>query len=180
METHSPNDEELLACFDESGREIEPRTRSEVHQKPYSIFHAVTDIWIIDKHGKLLCSKRADFVSGNPGKWQTFFGGHVRAGESFLETAQRELMEELGFSIDIAQLILIEEGKADEYKHFYKKFVFRSECKPEDLRFVDGEVQAARWLDFDEYQRERALRPENWCNGMNASQYKIILTKLSI
>ena len=72
--------DELLECFDLQGNPIERKSRQEIHTKPYIIWHGVSNIWVLNNLGSTLCSKRAETVSGNPGKWQTYFGGHAKAG----------------------------------------------------------------------------------------------------
>ncbi len=56
-----PSDE-LLECFDDEG-----------------LWHGIASVWLFNSKGEILCSKRSDVLSGNPGKWQTCFGGHVKA-----------------------------------------------------------------------------------------------------
>src|SRR3989339_1339233 len=90
------NLDEQLECFDENENIIKPQTRRRVHTKPPRVWHGVTIIWIFTKKHQILCSKRSNLVEGNPGKWQTYFGGHVKSGVSFLQTAQIELKEEIG------------------------------------------------------------------------------------
>jgi len=174
------NDHEMLACFNQDGNEIEPKKRSELHNKPYSIWHGVSDIWIVNIEGKILCSKRSEKVSGNPGKWQSFFGGHVKAGTDFLETALRELEEEIGINIEPEKLLLMEHGKAEEYKHIYYKFVYLFDTERDVLDFRDGEITETKWFLFKEYWQERIINPEKWCNGINEIQYQAILQRLGI
>lgn len=171
---------EMLACFNQEGNQIEPKKRSELHVKPYSTWHGVSDIWIVTAEGKILCSKRSESVSGNPGKWQTFFGGHVKAGANFLDTAVRELEEEIGIDARPESLLLVESGKAGEYKHIYHKFIYLFTSEKDVWSFRDGEITDAQWFLFKDYWQDRTLYPEKWCNGMNETQYHAILQKLGI
>ncbi|MGB5050099.1 MAG: NUDIX hydrolase [Caldilineaceae bacterium] len=169
---------ELLACFDKDGHDIEPRKRSELHAKPYVIWHGVADIWIVNEKGEILCSRRSLGVHGNPGKWQTFFGGHVRAGDAFLDTALRELEEEVGIIAHSEKLLLVELGTFEEHKHFYQKFVYFFDVQKERWNFQDGEVINAQWFSFQDYWQDRISNSEKWCNGMNEEQYKAVLQKI--
>lgn len=171
---------EMLVCFNQEGNESEPRKRSELHTKPYTIWHGVSDIWIVNAEGKILCSKQSEAVSGNPGKWQTFFGGHVKVGVDFLGTAMRELEEEIGIDARLENLLLVESGKAEEYKHIYHKYVYLFDSKKDVWNFSDGEIIDAQWFLFKDYWQDRTLHPEKWCNGVNETQYHTILQKLGI
>ena len=79
--------QELLECFDEKGNIVAPQIRSIVHTEPLQYWHGVANIWIMDRAGNLLCSQRSKFCRDNPEKWQTYFGGHVKAGHTFEQTA---------------------------------------------------------------------------------------------
>lgn len=173
-----PSENELLECFDDNGITIEPKLRSILHIKPYTIWHGVSDIWIVNNIGQILCSKRSEMVSGNPGKWQTYFGGHVQARSSFEETALHELEEEVGLTIVSKDLHLIEWGKALEYMHIYYKYVYFFDGLAQKLTFPDGEITEVAWYSFNDYWRDQTNNLNKWCNGMRPEQYKIIKDKM--
>ena len=108
--------EELLQCFDDHGNPAETRPRSEVKREPHRWWHATASVWLVNDQCQILCSKRADWLSGNPGKWQTYFGGHVAAGHSMQETARRELEEETGVMKPIEEFFFDQERRNEESK----------------------------------------------------------------
>jgi isopentenyldiphosphate isomerase len=168
-----PNDE-LLECFDEQGNVAAPHTRQEVHTDPLQFWQGVANIWLVNKKSEIACSKRSESLSGNPGKWQTYFGGHVKAGESFRQTAVTELDEEVGLQVKDSDLILIDKGRHEPAKHFYESYTCLFNGDIADLKFNDGEIVEARWLGMETYLEEKQLHPENWCNGCNfENQVKI-------
>jgi len=87
--THNDPSEELLKCFDDEGNVIEPQKRKLVHTKPLSIWHSVTVIWMMNDQGQILCTKRAETNEGNPGKWQTYVGGHREGRWNYFERRKR-------------------------------------------------------------------------------------------
>ena len=159
--------QELLECFDENKNLIEPHTREEVHKEPLKYWHAVVNVWLIDKSGRMVCSLRSKSLSGNPGKWQTYFGGHIQAGVSFKETAVRELEEEIGLNIEPAKLFMVTSGKHVPSKHFFESYVFLFNGNLEDLKFNDGEIDKTALVSFEEYNKDKELNPDKWCNGCN-------------
>lgn len=167
-------DSELLACFDESGKSIKPKSRKEIHSQPYKIWHAVTNIWVV-KQGLILCTKRSDKNEGNPGKWQTYVGGHVQHGYSFEETAVRELKEELGLTPDLGRLIFIGQENYELAKHITAMYAFFWNGSPEDINPIDGEIDKAKWMSYDDYVSNKNSHPENWCNGIKQEAYQKIL-----
>lgn len=159
------NSQELLECFDEQGNITQPHIRAEVHAKPLRFWHGVVNVWLVNNNGELLCSKRSEKLSGNPGRWQTYFGGHVKAGKSFKENAVLELNEEAGIEIDQNNLFLIAKGTHDADKHFFESYVYLFNGSVDDLKFNDGEITEARWYAMDDYWKERNNKLENWCNS---------------
>lgn len=162
---------EQIACFDNSGNPAESKIRSVIHNKPLQIWHGITNIWIMNLQGEILCTRRSSHVSGNPGKWQTYVGGHMRSGYTFIQTAIRELSEELGLSISEKNFTIFEEGRRDDTKHVYKNYVVLLDVSHSSLNFTDGEVDDAKWFSFEDYQKSREKDPSNWCNSTSSEQY---------
>ncbi len=170
--------DELLACFDDNGNTIGSRLRSEVHTQPYVIWHGVSCIWIVNNQKQILCSKRSSSVSLNHNKWQTYFGGHLKAGSDFIDTAIIELNEEVGLNIKKSDLHLFKIGKDFKNKQFFHNFVFKYNEPLEDLEFNDEEVVEVKWYDFETYQLVKESHPELWCNGTSQEEYKGIISIL--
>jgi 8-oxo-dGTP pyrophosphatase MutT (NUDIX family) len=171
--------DEILQCFDSQRNAIEGHLRTDVKTKPYRWWCGVSNIWLVNAQGQLLCSKRSYNVQGNPGKWQSYFGGHVPFGLSFEETAIKELQEEVGLKISFEDLFLIEEGAYEENKQFYRSFVVLFDREITDLIFSDGEIIDAKWMDMDDYWNEKERNPDTWCNRCLPRHQKIILEWLA-
>ena len=85
--------------------------KSLAHQK--GIWHGSIHIIIINKdHSQTLLQKRSSTKSLYPNMWDIAVGGHIKAGESPLNAASRELEEELGLNIN--QYEVEEAGKIQE------------------------------------------------------------------
>lgn len=168
--------DELLQVYNESGDIIEPLPRSVVHQKPVEYWHGVVNVWLVNRDLQLMVSKRSESVGGNPGKWQTYFGGHVPAGLSHSETAVKELQEEIGLTIEPDKLHLIEKGQFsnEDHLHFYESYAYLYNGSPDDLTFSDGEIVQAKWFSIDDYWRAKTAYPEQWCNACNEENQKRI------
>ena len=177
--THSDNNEMLL-CLDEQGHAVAPKPRGVVHEKPYSIWHAITNIWVLNSKAEILCTRRALHVSSNPGKWQTYVGGHVKAGSNFSETAKRELTEEIGLKVSKDDLRLVEKGRREDNMHTYESYAVLFNGNAARLNFSDDEVSEAQWFSFEKYQKSKAENPDQWCNGMSLDQYKKACKILSL
>jgi isopentenyldiphosphate isomerase len=166
---------EMLACFDEAGNRIKSHTRKEIHERPLKFWHAVTNIWIINSKNEILCTHRSSINEGNPNKWQTYVGGHVKHEDAFWETAIRELDEELGLALNDGKLISIREEKGEPWKHITAMFAFFWDGEVGDINAKDGEVDEVKWMNIDECVTENNTHSEQWCNNITYEIYQEIL-----
>ena len=67
-------------------------------------WHRAAHIWIVTSDGRILLQKRSHLKENNPGMWDVSAAGHVSAGESVVDSAVREVLEELGLRISPSEL----------------------------------------------------------------------------
>lgn len=156
--------EEILQCFDENKNPTEGRPRSIVKAKPNKYWYGVVCIWLVNNAGQILCSRRALHLGANPGKWQTYFGGHVAQNHTFIQTALKELEEEAGISVKEEDLFLIEAVKKPEEKVFADRFAILFNEPTIDLSKTDGETAEVRWMNMEDCWKEQGKNPDMWCS----------------
>ena len=78
------------------------KARKKVHTD--GDWHRAVHIWIYNSQGNLILQKRAAGKDTFPGRWDVSVGGHVTSGDSVLDTALKEVQEELGMDINVADL----------------------------------------------------------------------------
>ncbi len=81
-------------------------------------WHLSAHIWIMNSEGKLLIQQRAFDKETFPGLWAISVAGHVRAGESSLDAAKRELKEEVNIDVqdsDLKYLFSIKRNQNSKY-----------------------------------------------------------------
>jgi isopentenyldiphosphate isomerase len=166
--------QELIICFDEDGKEIEPHTREEVHKQPLKYWHGVVAVTLVNKKGEILCPKRSEKLSHMPGRWQAHFSGHVNFGQTFEESAVRELYEESGIKKEQTEIFFLEEVKNHELKHIGKIFVCLFDGQISDLHFADGEITEARWMSMETAWQEKLANPEKWTSGCSPQRQEKI------
>mgnify|MGYP001595519605 CR=1 FL=1 len=88
---------ELFDLVNEDDKVIGRALRKEVHCDKFLIHRSVTVLVFIN--GQLLLQKRSRTKDTYPFYWTSSCSGHVTAGDSYEETAKRELSEELGLKI---------------------------------------------------------------------------------
>ena len=102
--------EESFDVLDENGKQTgEVATRTEVHEK--GLWHRAAHVYIVNSKNEVLLQCRAAHNMFRPGRWYLSAGGHLRAGETSLETAAREVQEELGVSIPESEFVLAGSAK---------------------------------------------------------------------
>ena len=79
-------------------------------------FHRKAYVWIMNDKKELLLQKRSATKKSHPNFWDISGVGHIRAGETVIEGAIRELKEELGVEVKEEGLLIHEE----EYKYLFK------------------------------------------------------------
>ena len=93
--THSPA-EELVQIVDRDNRPVgvEPRRIMRAH----GLIHRASYILVYNSRNEIFIQKRTMTKDIYPGYWDVAAGGVMLAGESDIESARRELAEELGIT----------------------------------------------------------------------------------
>jgi isopentenyl-diphosphate delta-isomerase type 1 len=103
MRTTDPQNEQF-DIVDENDTVIDCALRKEVHQNKSLIHRSISVLVFVE--GKLLLQKRSQTKDTYPKYWTSSCSGHVVSGDSYEETAERELTEELGIKPDHALTVL--------------------------------------------------------------------------
>ncbi|MBR7889467.1 NUDIX domain-containing protein [Marinomonas sp. A79] len=75
-------------------------------------YHRVTYILVFNKQGNLIVQKRTDNKAFCPGYYGITTGGVVEKDETYIDSAHRELQEELGFDAPLeSQGVFVTEGE---------------------------------------------------------------------
>jgi 16S rRNA (adenine1518-N6/adenine1519-N6)-dimethyltransferase len=94
--------EEIFDVVDELDRVVGQAPRSVVHAQ--KLFHRAVHIFVFDSRGRLLIQKRSARKDEYPLCYTSSASGHVSSGETYDETAPRELAEELGLEAPLERL----------------------------------------------------------------------------
>ena len=138
-------------------------------------YHLAIEAMLINDEGKILISQRAGHRKRYPLMWECNGGSAVK-GETSVQAIVREMREELGIEFREEEAIFLKEYKGDVY--FKDYWVFKTNVKPEELTFPDGESIAAKWVTIDEIIEMR----ENgeWIGRIEKEDYELALEKLGM
>lgn len=148
--------EELFDVVDAEDRVIEQLPRSVVHAR--KLLHRAVSIFVFNSRGELLVHQRSATKDEFPLKYTSSASGHVTAGESYDETAPRELHEELGLFVPVQFLAKFAASPetANEHTVLYKA-VTDAPPVPDP-----GEICGVAWWDVKELGERIRERPDDF------------------
>lgn len=88
---------EIVQIVDRDNREVETLSRATMRQR--GLIHRASYILVFNDQGQLFLQKRTETKDLYPSCWDVAAGGVVLGGESYEESAERELAEELGVRV---------------------------------------------------------------------------------
>lgn len=149
-------------------------SRSEAHDK--GIPHRTAHIWIVKREGdvyQVLLQKRSAEKESFPGMYDTSSAGHIQAGDDPLESAQRELHEELGIRANEGDLTFIGKFHINYQMEFHGKtfrdnevafvYVYEKPVEINNLVLQQEEVDEVKWFDIGEVYDGCTHRDGTFC-----------------
>ncbi len=155
-------DGELLDVVDgngfPTGRTV---TRKEAHSR--GIRHRTAHVWLVRRRGEqleVLLQKRSAEKDAYPGCYDISSAGHVPAGAGYLDSAVRELREELG--VEAAPRELHYCGRRWVYQEAWfhnapfvdnqvsQVYFLWKDLEPEQLTLQREEVESVRWMELEQ------------------------------
>ena len=141
----------------------ERASRADVHK--YGYVHRAVHIWIYrmkNKHYELLLQKRSANKDSHPSCYDMSCAGHVSAGDDYLQSALRELQEELGVTIKDYQLKELFIYPIHYQKYFHNQLFIENEInqayacmldlETEHFILQEEEVESLRWVPFEQLE----------------------------
>lgn len=150
------------------------RERSVAHED--GTLHGTAHVWILKKKKdgfEILLQKRSQDKDSWAGCYDISSAGHIPAGSGFLESAIRELEEELGIFAEPEELIFL--GMHDGYSRseFYGRpfynheisavYVYEKEIDAAKLLLQESEVESVCWMDFSACLKEVREHSPDYC-----------------
>lgn len=150
--------DELWQGYAENGLKTRGVTKIECRT---GVYHAVAHVWLwrtTDVGIEIMIQKRSSNVLTWPGLYDASAAGHVDYGEEPIDTALRELHEELGFKLDTDHLYFLFASRFDEYgspeiRENELRWVYGLKWRDEyELNADDHEVHSVQWLPLDTFE----------------------------
>ena len=173
---------ELFDIIDENGNPTGKIVeRSIAHAE--GIPHRTAHIWIIRRRNEkteILLQKRSRNKDSFPGKFDTSSAGHIQAGDEPMESALRELKEELGIHAESADLQFAGKFPISFAREFHGK-IFRDEeiafvyiydhpVEIDHLTLQKEEVEEVQWFDLEETYQQCSQHRDKFCVPLGGLQ----------
>jgi isopentenyldiphosphate isomerase len=146
--------EEIVAIVDRDNMPIGAVTRRIMRQQ--RLIHRASYILVFNTAGDLFIQKRTMSKDVYPGYWDLAAGGVVLAGESYEESARRELHEELGIT-GIKLRPLFDQYYEDEHNRVWGRIFACTSNGPFTLQAE--EIDHGRFIPLDHIEQLHQSEP---------------------
>lgn len=116
---------------------------------PDECFLPVVGVVIINHKNEILLQKRSMLKKSNPGKWG-ICGGKINLGETPIDAALRETLEEIGVNIEKDKIKVIRE--AANGKGYFIIFYIKKDIDIKECRLKNDEVEELRYFRVEELE----------------------------
>jgi isopentenyldiphosphate isomerase len=145
------NDEDVV-----TGQEL----RAAVHE--LGLWHRGVHVFLFTADGKLLIQKRSADRSSAPSLLDCSVSEHVKAGESYLEAANRGMLEEMGVDgIALKPLLKIRMQYGPNDNEI--SLLYEGTVDPARVNFDPVEIESIQYLSMDEVDQMVRNQPSLCC-----------------
>ena len=118
-------------------------------------FHRTAYVWIMNDKKELLLQKRSATKKSHPNFWDISGAGHIRAGETVIEGAIRELKEKLGVEVkeDLQYIATIKSTKNPKNMEFQYVYLLNCNKEIEEYIFEDNEVSEVKYVFYKDLEK---------------------------
>ncbi|MCH5154820.1 MAG: NUDIX hydrolase [Clostridiales bacterium] len=138
---------EIWDAYDKNFNKIEDFTIIRGEVIPDGMFHLVCDILVRHADGTYLLMQR-DRNKTHGGMWEATAGGSALLGETPIDCAKRELLEETGISAQ--ELTEVGTVVSEDTHSIYVEFLCVTNCEKHSITLQEGETIAYKWVTRNE------------------------------
>ena len=176
--------DELIDILDADGNMTRKTAmKSEAHKNGW--FHQTVHIWFYTSDSKVLLQQRGKEKDVYPLLWDVSVAGHIGAGEDIIESAIREIQEEIGLTttppdldkIGIFKSIQNHSIALKDYE-FHHTFISKLNTPFSCLQKQESEVEALKLIAINQFSEEIKEISKYGYVPHNQSYYETIISKI--
>jgi isopentenyl-diphosphate Delta-isomerase len=137
---------EQFTVVDKEDAILEYRSRYDCHHDR-NLIHRVVYVVLCNNRGDVLMQKRSAVKDLSPGMYTTAASGHVSKGETYEQSAARELQEELGIQ---TPLTYVTKSVFSYDTQQEMSAIFKGEYNNDDFILDSSEVESANYFSQQE------------------------------
>ncbi|HEY5298657.1 MAG TPA: NUDIX domain-containing protein [Verrucomicrobiae bacterium] len=153
--------EEIFNIVNERDEVIGQAPRQEIHAR--GLLHRAVHVLVFNSRGEIFLQKRSMKKDRQPGVWDSSCSGHADSGESYDETAVRELQEEIGLKIKSPLQKLF---KIDACAETDAEFVWVYRCENNGpFQLHPDEIETGAWFAPDVVTKWVNDKPQDFASA---------------
>jgi len=134
-------------------------SRHEVHRQ--KLIHRAVHIFVFNERGDLFLQRRSKWKDTHPLKWDSSAAGHVNAGQTYAETAPREIEEELGVSAQVEEIAKLPPSVNTGWEHVR---LYRANHEG-PFHLHPAELDGGGFFTLEQIDRWTTARPQDFAPG---------------
>ena len=154
-------EKEYVILVDAMDEPVGTMEKMEAHEK--ALLHRAFSIFVFNDDGQMMLQQRALSKYHSPGLWTNTCCSHPRPGESLEEATSRRIVEEMGFTCEMREVLsfIYKAPFDDGLTEHELDHVFIGTYN-EDPEINSDEVAAWMWVEVDEILADVNENPENY------------------
>jgi len=150
---------EIFDVVDEHDVVTGQKSRFEVHR--HRMLHRAVHVFVFNAAGEVFLQRRSKWKDKHPLRWDSSAAGHVNAGQTYDETAPREVEEELGVPVEVESHWSLQ-ASANTGWEFVKLYRAQHDGP---FRLNRAELDGGGFFTVEQVDRWTAARPEDFAPG---------------
>jgi 16S rRNA (adenine1518-N6/adenine1519-N6)-dimethyltransferase len=150
---------EIFDVVDADDRVTGQASRHEVHRQ--KLLHRAVHIFVFNARGELFLQRRSRWKDTHPLRWDSSAAGHVNSGQTYDDTAPREVEEELGVIAAVELIAALPPSRATGWEHVH---LYRADHDG-PFRLNPAELDGGGFFTFDQVERWTTARPQDFATG---------------
>ena len=150
---------EIFDVVDADDRVTGQLSRHEVHRQ--RLLPRAVHIFVFNSRGDLFVQRRSRWKDTHPLRWDSSAAGHVSAGQTYAETAPREVQEELGVSAAVEEIASLPPSQATGWEHVR---LYRTHHEG-PFHLNPAELDGGGFFTLDQIDRWTTARPQDFATG---------------
>jgi isopentenyl-diphosphate Delta-isomerase len=157
---------EILDVVNEHDEVIGQAERDEVHR--VGLVCRLAYVCFYTANSEIILQKRSMTKKNDPGRLTTAVSGHVASGQTYLEAAVRETLEETGVTVEPSDLVNLGIVRADYVQGTYLSYAMRGLFAYEfdgniaDLKVEDGDGAGFVSIPIEELEEQFDSEPNKF------------------